>query len=220
MKEFIEQSYGGTVVFVLMLAIFVASIVMIVKKKDKFDIVVMLLASYFINYIFVSNLATYAIERYMMAMEAIGLLAMFLGLCYLLKDKRVAVLISCGIIVLNIDFSWISRLNTIKSWDVAKEHQWDKAFVMSSEEINNYNWINTYLWADLRWYQSVYTSSISGDISNVLMGDEFVLYVDKKLDQDEVFEKIKNELAGGSDYKSIEKIDAYTSRYDIYILHG
>ncbi len=221
MEKYIKQSYGGTIVFVLMLIVLVASIIMaFVKKNHKFDIIVLLLASYFINYLFVSNLATYAIERYMMAMEAIGLLALFLGLCYLLEDKRVVMILSCGIIVLNTDFSWVSRLNTTKTWDIAKEHQWDKAFVLSSEEGDSYNWVNSYLWVDLRWYESVYTSNISGNISNVLMGDEFVLYIDRDLDQREALDKIKNELPGGEDYEYIEKVDAYTSKYNMYILHG
>ncbi len=221
MKEYINQSYGGTTIFIIMLILLIVSIVMsIIKKNHKFDIVLLLLVSYFINYLFVSNLATFVNERYMMAMEVIGLLALFLGLCYLIEDKRVVAILSCGIILLNLDFSWVSRLNTTKSWDVAKWHQWDKAFVLSSNEHDNYNQINAYLWIDLRWYGGVYTSSVSGDISNVLMGDEFVLYIDKDLDQNQALKKIKNELCGGQDYKYIEKVDAYTSKYNMYILHG
>ena len=156
--------------------------------------------SYFINYMFVSNLVTYAIERYMMAMETIRLLALLLGLCYLIEDKKIAAILSCRINFLNADFSWISKLNTAKTWDIVEEHQWDKAFVLSSKEDNNYNWVNAYLWADLRCYESVYASSISGNIFNVLMGDEFVLYVDKELEQNKALDKIKIELSSGCDY--------------------
>ena len=193
---------------------------MVIKKHKEFEIVMMLLISYFMYYLFVSNLATYAIERYMMGMEVIGLLALFLGLCYLLKDKRVVILIACGIILLKLDFSWISRLSTPKSWDIAKDHQWDKALVISSDNNNYYNFINSFLWMDLRWYEATYTSDDVNSLSNELMSEEFVLYIDKSLDEDKVLEKVRKELVSGQDYKIAEKVDVDINNYTMYILHG
>ena len=220
MKQYIEQSYGGTVVFVLMLLILIASIVMTIRKHKEFETVTILLISYFMYYLFVSNLATYAIERYMMGMEVIGLLALFLGLCYLLKDKRVVTLIACGLILLKLDFSWISRLSTPKSWDIAKEHQWDKALVISSASNNYSSYIDSFLWMDLRWYEATYTSDDINSLSNELMSEEFVLYIDKTLDENKVLEKVRKELVSGQDYKIAEKVDVDINNYTMYILHG
>ena len=221
MKRYIEQTYGGTIVFILMLLVLIASIVMLIRKHKEFTIIVLLLISYFLYYLFVSNLATYAIERYMMGMELIGLLALFLGLCNLFKDKRVLTIIACGLILLKLDFSWVNRLGTTKSWDVAKDHQWDKALVISSTANNYDSYINSFLWMDLRWYKAVYTSSDETDISNELMSEEFVLYIEKTLDQDIIIEKVRNELPSGFDYKIIEKHDEVEiANYNMYILHG
>ncbi len=156
----------------------------------------------------------------MMPLEATGLLALFLGLCYLIRDKRVVTLIACGLILLKVDFSWVSRLNTEKSWDIAKAHQWDKALVISSEPFNNYNTINVCLWMDLRWYEATYTSSIDGDLSNELMSEEFVLYIEKSLDQEEAIEKVRKGLISGQDYKVVEPVDVEINSYNMYILHG
>ena len=220
MKSYIEQSYGGSIVFYLMLVALFASIIMLIRKHKEYMIVVLLLISYFLYYLFVSNLATYAIERYMMGMEVIGLLALFLGLCYLLKDKRIITIIACGLILLKLDFSWVSRLGTTRSWDIAKEHQWDKALVISSTSNNYDSYINSFLWMDLRWYEATYTSDVEGSLSNELMSEEFVLYIDKTLDENEVLEKVRKELISGQDYKVAEKVDVDINNYVMYILHG
>lgn len=220
MKSYIEQSYYGTIGFVLMLVVLTASIVMLIRKHKEYMIVVLLLISYFLYYLFVSNLATYAIERYMMGMEVIGLLALFLGLCYFLKDKRAITIIACGLILLKLDISWVSRLGTTKSWDIAKEHQWDKALVISSTSNNYDSYINSFLWMDLRWYEATYTSDVESSLSNELMSEEFVLYIDKTLDENEVIEKVRKELISGQDYKVAEKVDVDISNYVMYIMHG
>ena len=220
MKSYIEKSYGGTIIFILSIIIFIISIIMLIKKHKEFEIITMLLTSYFIYYLFISNLATYADERYMMAVEAIGLLALFLGISYLLKDKRIISCFMIGLIILNCNFSWISKLGSIKSWDIARYHQWDKALVVTSEENNNYNFINAYLWNDLRWYKNTYTTSDKTTITDEVMGDEFVLYIEKTLNQNKIINKIKNELVSGQDYKSIEKIDVEIANFNMYILHG
>ncbi len=220
MKSFIKQSFLGQLGFILMIVLLIVSIIMIIRKHKEYELIVLLLISYFLYYLFVANFATYDIERYMMPLEATGLLALFLGLCYLIRDKRVVTLIACGLILLKVDFSWVSRLNTDKSWDIAKAHQWDKALVISSEPFNNYNTINVCLWMDLRWYEATYTSSIDGDLSNELMSEEFVLYIEKSLDQEEAIEKVRKGLISGQDYKVVEPVDVEINSYNMYILHG
>ena len=73
---------------------------------------------------------------------------------------------------------------------------------------------------DLRWYEATYTSDVESSLSNELMSEEFVLYIDKYLDENEVIEKVRKELISGQDYKVAEKVDVDISNYVMYIMHG
>ncbi len=220
-KSFIEQSWGGTIIFYLSIIVLIISIIMLIKKRKEFILPSILLSSYFLYFYFVANLATYKIERYMLPIDALSLLGLFLGIIYILKDKKIIVVLIISLIILNLDMSWITKINNKKSWDVAKEHQWDKALVITSENNNYYNYINSFLWMDLRWYNAVYTSSNIANISNELMSEEFVLYIEKSLDQNKIIEKVRNELPSGSDYKIVEAHnEVEITSYNMYILHG
>ena len=73
---------------------------------------------------------------------------------------------------------------------------------------------------DLRWYEATYTSDVESSLSNELMSEEFVLYIDKYLDENEVIEKVRKELISGQDYKVAEKVDVDINNYVMYIMHG
>ena len=47
------------------------------------------------------------------------------------------------------------------------------------------------------WYEATYTSDVENSLSNELMSEEFALYIDKSLDENEVIEKVRKELISG-----------------------
>ena len=81
---------------------------------------------------------------------------------------------------------------TIKSWEYAKNHQHGVAVVVTDNNTEDYE-INE-LFTDFRWYYAVGITQLDKKLDNSIE-DNFVLYIEKTLNDEEVFEYIQNQIS-------------------------
>lgn len=215
LSYFINNSWGGYFIFVLSIFIFILLLVLIIKKKDrKYLLPAILLASYLLGFIIIVKTSDLYSYRYLSHLETLDIIGIVLSL-YILTSKfnnHISILILVGLIVLNVDLSLIiNNINTIPSWEYAKNHQDDKAIILTDEYTTD-DEINV-LFTNLMWYKQTGISQLDKDFP--LEQGEYILYIEKSLDEDDSLGYIKNQFKDNKGLK-INKQDIINEEYYIY----
>lgn len=207
-REFILQSWGGGIIFVLGIALIVYSLFNI-KKNKQLVYPLVFLASYYIYFVFIGYTATYVTYRYIIPVVTYLVIGFSLGLYYLVKKELIVSLMLSLLVLCSFNYSYLSNFNTIPSWKYAASHQDDIAIVIKDER-TTYNEIQSSLFADLRWY----IATLITDLEDGYVYDaerDFVLY----LNNQENIESIVETLKIGNKY-NIEDTGIETSMFHVY----
>lgn len=215
---FLSNSWGGYFELALSIIFVVISIIFIIKdKKKELELPLILLFSYLIGFTVIMKTSSFYSSRYLLPVESIGMIGNLLSIYYLSKDKldiKTMSLIFVVMIVLNIDFSTvINNINTTPSWIFAKEHQEDSAIVVTDNKASD-DAINV-LFTNLMWYKKTGITQLDKDLP--LSKQEYILYIQQSLDEDEALEYIKNQFKDSTGLNIIKQ-DIVNKEYYIYIL--
>ena len=137
-------------------------------------------------------------NRYIIPTLPILFIGLVIGLYEILENRThkdlICIFLCFILMLLNLSFKQvIDNINTDKSWEFAKEYQNEVAFVITADDIHDYE-INE-LFTDLRWYPATAITQIGKEFPNTIEND-FVLYVQKELNQEEAFEYLKSQTKG------------------------
>lgn len=214
---FINFSWGGAIEFTITILLLVLLIVLTIKKKEeKYSLNIVLLASYLLAFYIITKTSTYESERYLFHLEAVGIIGNFVSIYELLKNKineKILLIVFMVMIGLNININPLKNLGTTKSWDYAKEHQDDLAYIINSEYTVEPFQVNV-LFTNLRWYISTGITYLDEELG---FGDDrnLTVYIDRNLDEDEALDYLKNQYEGSKEL-IITKQDIPECNYTIY----
>lgn len=219
LSYFISNSFSGYFGLILSIVLLVVLLVLSIKNKRKdLEVPLVLISSYLLGFVVIMKTSSFLSNRYLIPVEIIGIISIFLSIYYLFKDKldtKKLSIIFTILILINIDFSQvINNINNKPSWEFAKEHKDYKAYIIT-EEGDNPSEINV-LFTNLMWYTEI-------DITQMSKGLEFtdkenlVLYLDKDLDLDEMMDYVKSQYSGNRQM-NIEKVDIDIEAYYIYTI--
>lgn len=227
LEYFLSHSWGGYLEVIISILLLIILIVLVISKKRKkeadnniYPYLLVLEASYLLGFWIIIKTSTYISTRYVVPTIPLGVLANFLGIYFILKDKlsqKIICVIIIIMIALNIDFSTvIKNIGTEASWDFAKKHQDDIAYVLTEDDNEGlFNSINV-LFTNLRWYIATGMNQMDKELG---FDDSrnIVLYISNKLDKDEALAYISTQYEGDKELQ-IVKQDIVDDYYDIYTI--
>ena len=190
------QISGGVTLFVIALI----TLVILIKKNKNIsrDYSIIYLISFFVSFLVIIESTDMFSNRYIIPTLPFLFIGLVTGLYEILINRThkdlVCVFVCVVLMLLNLSFKQvIDNINTDKSWQFAKEHQDEVAFVITTDDIHDYE-INE-LFTDLRWYPATAITQIGKEFPNTIENN-FVLYVQKELNQEEAFEYLKSQTKG------------------------
>lgn len=195
--EFIIKT-GGLVLFALGIVILLLSILYLIKHKINKAAInsIIILSSYYLSFVIISILSEIISNRYFIpifSLYYIGVIVLVYLLFYNFKHKNIIILLIVSMIFVQTLSAKHIKINygTIKSWEYAKNHQYGVAVVVSDNNTEDYE-INE-LFTDFRWYYAVGITQLDKKLDNEI-DENFVLYIEKTLNEEEVFEYIEKQI--------------------------
>ena len=194
----------GMILFITTLIITVFLLYLVIKKKTNIQINIsfILFISFFLSFILITQSTNILASRYIIPSISLVIIGIIVALPNIINGNYknyVIYIILFAILVSNLSFKQITEnINTTKSWDFAEEHQYGVAVFITDDDIHDYQ-INE-LFADLRWYMATGITQIGKEFDNSIE-DNFVLYIQKDLNQEEAIDYILSELP---DYNSVD----------------
>lgn len=190
------QISGGVILFVI--ALIVLLILINKSKTASRDYSIISVTSFFVSFLAIIESTDMFSNRYIIPTLPFLFIGLVIGLYEILKNRThkdlICIFVCFMLMLLNLSFKQvIYNINTDKSWEFAKEHQNEVAFVITVDDIHDYE-INE-LFTDLRWYPATAITQIEKEFPNTIENN-FVLYVQKELDQEKAFEYLKSQTKG------------------------
>lgn len=194
--NYINISSGYIIFFTGLIILF---ILIFNYKKQHFanHISIISLLSFYLSFIIITHSTNMFSNRYIIPAIPLLFIGIPIGFYEVFSKYKYSNIISLSLlailILINISFQQVTdNLNTVKSWDFAKEHQYGVAVVLTSDDIYDYE-INE-LFTDLRWYLATGITQQGKEFSNTIDND-FVLYIQKQLDQEKSIDYLKEQIA-------------------------
>ena len=219
------KNSGGYILFVMGSVLLFATIGKKILNKQSKDslstIAIIMLISYYLSFVLITKTTYIQSSRYivpLMSLQIIGTMLSIYGFMHELKMRNILVLIaSILIIAINFDFRQVvNNINTLPSWEYAKEHQYGVAVVIIDEGTQDYE-INE-LFTDLRWYFATGITHIGQEFDNDI-NDDFVLYIQKDLNQEEAIAYLQSQIRNGDSFEfELENINKYL--FNVYTAKG
>ena len=196
--DFINKT-GGLLLFIFGIVILLVSILYVLKNKINESAInaIILLSSYYLSFVAISILTEIISNRYFIPIFSLYYIGVII-LTYILfenfKHRNIIMfLIVSMVLVQTFSVKHITmNYGTIKSWEYAKNHQHGVAVVVTDNNTEDYE-INE-LFTDFRWYYAVGITQLDKKLDNSIE-DNFVLYIEKTLNDEEVFEYIQNQIS-------------------------
>ena len=195
--RFINET-GGLLLFIIGIIILLASILCILKTKHDKSIITtcILLISFYASFAVLSILTKIISNRYFIPIFSLYYIGVIVLTYLIFKSiKYWKIIILLVVIVIFIQTISIKHITTnygrVKSWEYAKNHQYGVAVVVTDNNTEDYE-INE-LFTDFRWYYAVGITQLDKEFENSI-NDNFVLYIEKALDENEVFEYLTEQI--------------------------
>lgn len=190
------QISGGVILFAI--ALIVLAILIKKSKTASRDYSIICLTSFLVSFLAIIESTDMFSNRYIIPTLPFLFVGIVIGLYEILENRThkdlVCIFACIMLIFLNLSFKQIiENINTDKSWEFAKEHQDEVAFVVTVDDIHDYE-INE-LFTDLRWYPATAITQIGKEFPNQIENN-FILYIQKELNQEEAFEYLKSQTKG------------------------
>lgn len=212
---YINLDISRLILFIVVLLLIIACII---KNKTNNIISLILLLSYVLYLLVVSQITDLLTSRFLYPADPIAIIGLLLIMYSFFDNKKsyLYVLI-CIVLVTSLYTVITNKVFNEKSWSFAKKHQDDVAIVFcnKNKNSNEYNDVQSALFADLRWYIATYVAD-EYRMDGYMQGErDFVLYVDKTVDTDS-FLKEASKCFYDPDKYEISKLSIDTSIYNVY----
>lgn len=218
LKSYIDVSFGGMFVFILLVLCLMYVIYSLIKEKkeNKVNILIIIL-SYFLSYILITKTSSGTYQYYVFPIESLMIIGLVSTLS-LLPSNNYIKYIEYGFLgiltICSINYSYVfDNIGTVKSWDLAKEYQDSTALLITSDSIEDYK-INE-LFTDLRWYKQTKITQLDKELK-IDTKQDFVIYIQKGLDENEVSVYLKDSIEDYNNY-TIKKMNINKIRFDVYV---
>lgn len=220
---FMKNSWGGFLQISISIILLIVFIIFVVKKigdKKKNINCLIIIGSYLIGFLIISKTSSFVTERYLIHLEAIGVIGNVLGLYTLLNEKldiKILCLALAVMVTLNTNINYVNvNIKYKPSWDFASEHQDDIAYIVTDGNKVDYQ-VNT-LFLDLRWYIATAISQTDKELTYPTTKN-YVLYIDRNIDEKEALEYVKSQCEDKDVEFVIEKQENIkTSYFDVYTM--
>lgn len=218
LKSYVDVSFGGLFMFLLMIVVLACAVFIYIKKRNKNIInILIILLSYFLSFLLISKTSTGVYQYYVFPIESLMIIGLISSLSLLPKVNYVKYIEYSFIVIftlININYSYIiDNIGTIKSWDVAKEYQESTALVITGDKIEDYK-INE-LFTDLRWYSQTGITQLDKELK-IDTKKDLIIYIQKGLDEDAVTSYLKRNITNYNNF-TIEKLDINKNRFNVYL---
>lgn len=196
LKYFVNHAWGGSLGFRLGLALLVLGVILLaVKRNRRYLWGVLALSSYYLNFLIVSQTATYLRPRYLLPMEAVGILGVMLVLADVMEImslRDIAFMPLLIMVFMESDFGKMSQyLQSRPSWEYAAEHRDQICVIVTDGNLPDYC-INT-SFPDLMQYKATGMTTL-GESLLTIPEEDFILYSAKNLSRKKVMNYIRSEL--------------------------
>lgn len=218
---FLRGTWGGIWGLCLLVGLLVAVIFLNIRKKNiKYSIAIILIVTYFLGFLVLTKTSTYLSYRYLSHLESIGVLGILFSFYLIytnIDNKKIGIviyLLLTAMIVKNIDFSEVvTNISTTPSWTYAKEHQDSVAYVIIDYDLEDRD-VNV-LFNNLMYYKKTGITHLGQDLT-CDEDNNYVLYIDYRLNQEECLNYIKSQLTYKDKELVIEKLDIINKNFEIY----